>query len=199
MLSCSGCGRSAVADDKYCRSCGTQIVPKLACSGCGESLAPDDRFCHSCGVQTLSRSIQAAGPPSTAVQRCEAVVVGTAPQLYTVAQPSTAAQPEPSLRPMAMAWPGIGKAAFALLLLPVLILSAIADNVARNDAKAGALLWMAAFGSYLGITIPRWRNIGFRGWDYLLMFIPFVSTFIALAAPAGYARRNDPTPAAARR
>ena len=52
---CSGCGKSAKANDKFCTNCGGAIVKKVivkrvfACSQCGKPATENDRFCTNCG------------------------------------------------------------------------------------------------------------------------------------------------------
>ncbi len=51
---CPTCSRVPLADDLYCRGCGTHLAP--ACPECGQTVAPADRFCVSCGFE-LARAM----------------------------------------------------------------------------------------------------------------------------------------------
>lgn len=54
---CPACGRSALADDKFCAGCGAMLpvgepppaTAQDACPQCGRPYEPDDRFCGGCG------------------------------------------------------------------------------------------------------------------------------------------------------
>ena len=46
---CPACGHPMLADDGFCRGCGTPRAP-LACPSCGAARAPADTFCGKCGL-----------------------------------------------------------------------------------------------------------------------------------------------------
>ncbi len=53
-LNCPECRQPIHRDDKFCSSCGHQLVVFEQCKGCGKNLAPGTRFCPRCGRQAGS-------------------------------------------------------------------------------------------------------------------------------------------------
>ncbi len=53
-LNCPECRQPIRHDDKFCSSCGHQLVVFEQCKGCGKNLAPGTRFCPRCGRQAGS-------------------------------------------------------------------------------------------------------------------------------------------------
>lgn len=53
-LNCPECRQPIQRDDKFCSSCGHQLVVFEQCKGCGKNLAPGTRFCPRCGRQAGS-------------------------------------------------------------------------------------------------------------------------------------------------
>jgi membrane protease subunit (stomatin/prohibitin family) len=48
-LTCSDCKAPIRAEDRFCPSCGHQLVIFDQCKGCGKNLAPGTQFCPRCG------------------------------------------------------------------------------------------------------------------------------------------------------
>lgn len=46
---CPACGKTVLADAKFCSYCGKEIPQERFCTGCGTKLHDDALFCHSCG------------------------------------------------------------------------------------------------------------------------------------------------------
>lgn len=55
--SCSACGATANANDKFCPSCGAPVVAdnSSCCPACGNAVSENDKFCPSCGAQVPAR------------------------------------------------------------------------------------------------------------------------------------------------
>ncbi len=53
-LQCPECRQPIRQDDRFCPSCGHQLVVFEQCRGCGKNLAPGTRFCPRCGQQAGS-------------------------------------------------------------------------------------------------------------------------------------------------
>ncbi len=51
-LQCPDCHQPIRKDDRFCPSCGHQLIVFEQCKGCGKNLAPGTRFCPRCGQQT---------------------------------------------------------------------------------------------------------------------------------------------------
>ena len=50
-LQCPDCRQPIRKDDRFCPSCGHQLIVFEQCKGCGKNLAPGTRFCPRCGQQ----------------------------------------------------------------------------------------------------------------------------------------------------
>lgn len=59
-LSCPECHQLIGTEDRFCASCGHQLLVYEQCQGCGKNLAPNARFCSRCG--------RAAGPAKENIQ-----------------------------------------------------------------------------------------------------------------------------------
>ncbi|MGH2757952.1 MAG: adenylate/guanylate cyclase domain-containing protein, partial [Actinomycetota bacterium] len=59
-LTCSRCGGSNAATQRFCGSCGTALT--AACGSCGAENPPGFRFCGSCGTALDPRPAEAAQP-----------------------------------------------------------------------------------------------------------------------------------------
>ena len=55
-LNCPECRQPIRQDDRFCPSCGHQLLVFEQCKGCGKNLAPGTRFCPRCGQQAGSAS-----------------------------------------------------------------------------------------------------------------------------------------------
>ncbi len=53
-LNCPECRQPIRQDDRFCPSCGHQLLVFEQCKGCGKNLAPGTRFCPRCGQQAGS-------------------------------------------------------------------------------------------------------------------------------------------------
>jgi predicted amidophosphoribosyltransferase len=53
-LQCPECRQPIRQEDRFCPSCGHQLVVFEQCRGCGKNLAPGTRFCPRCGQQAGS-------------------------------------------------------------------------------------------------------------------------------------------------
>lgn len=53
-LACPECRQPIREEDRFCSSCGHQLVVFEQCKGCGENLTPGSRFCPRCGRQAGS-------------------------------------------------------------------------------------------------------------------------------------------------
>jgi len=53
-LHCPECRQPIRQDDRFCPSCGHQLLVFEQCKGCGKNLAPGTRFCPRCGQQAGS-------------------------------------------------------------------------------------------------------------------------------------------------
>jgi len=53
-LNCPECREPIRQDDRFCPSCGHQLLVFEQCKGCGKNLAPGTRFCPRCGQQAGS-------------------------------------------------------------------------------------------------------------------------------------------------
>ena len=52
MQKCPKCNRPYVwNDEKFCSSCGTELVPTDKCPGCGTELSPYWKYCTKCGLK----------------------------------------------------------------------------------------------------------------------------------------------------
>lgn len=60
---CHSCGATALANARFCSSCGTPVTPPT-CFACSEPLLANARFCASCGtpVDGPSRPVEASAP-----------------------------------------------------------------------------------------------------------------------------------------
>lgn len=61
-LSCSECKEPIREQDRFCPSCGHQLLIFEQCTGCGKNLAPGTRFCPKCGLRVGSTRQTAACP-----------------------------------------------------------------------------------------------------------------------------------------
>ncbi len=61
-LSCPECRQSIREQDRFCPSCGHQLLVFAQCSGCGKNLTPGSRFCPKCGQPAGSAAPTAACP-----------------------------------------------------------------------------------------------------------------------------------------
>lgn len=57
-MSCTGCGSAVTANDKFCGSCGTQVVipnseelDTKVCHTCDQSVPANTQFCNCCGTK----------------------------------------------------------------------------------------------------------------------------------------------------
>lgn len=53
-LACPECRQPIREEDRFCSSCGHQLVVFEQCKGCGKNMAPGTRFCPGCGRQAGS-------------------------------------------------------------------------------------------------------------------------------------------------
>lgn len=62
-LGCPECKQPIREEDRFCPSCGHQLLVFEQCGGCGKNLAPGSRFCPKCG-RTVGSFRQTASCPS---------------------------------------------------------------------------------------------------------------------------------------
>lgn len=51
--SCPACNTPHAATDRYCKACGTALLPPSTCPACQAEVPPDARFCPACGVRVI--------------------------------------------------------------------------------------------------------------------------------------------------
>lgn len=96
---------------------------------------------------------------------------------------------------------GIGRLAYVgysfLAGVAVNVLATIAGGTELGPAAAG-IVFIAAIGLTVFITVQRLKNMGYRGWWSLLIFVPLANILVGLRClicPVGYAdtKRLDRT------
>ncbi|OQA86518.1 MAG: Double zinc ribbon [bacterium ADurb.Bin236] len=73
-MNCNKCGKQIAPDDKYCTTCGSQIIAEeidppptiMHCKSCGGSVGGDDSFCMHCGSAVTDASIVVTGDMTSA-------------------------------------------------------------------------------------------------------------------------------------